>query len=454
MKIDAPEPVTIIGGRLAGCEAAWQLLNRGVSVSLHEMRPNVFTAAHKTPFLAELVCSNSLRSGRIDNAAGLLKEEMRLLGSLIMEAADASALPAGQALAVDRTIFSQRVEERLGSRNGLEIFRDEVTEIPENGLVIIASGPLTSDSLAQQIAALAGREYLYFYDAIAPIVEADSIDRSKAFRASRYDSGEGDYLNCPLNREEYEVFYRALMEAEEVPLRTFEDPRYFEGCLPVEVMARRGPNTLRFGPMKPVGLKNPRTGREPYAVVQLRQENREASLFNMVGFQTKLTWPEQKRVFRMIPALEKAEFARLGSIHRNTFLNAPAVFGNALQLRSDERIFLAGQITGVEGYVESAATGLLAGIFAARYLQGRAPFLPPRVTALGALLGHLSGAEAQTFQPMNINFGLFPALEKKMPRKDRGHAHAERALAALRQWKNEIGCAIYSSDRSDGDPPG
>jgi methylenetetrahydrofolate--tRNA-(uracil-5-)-methyltransferase len=446
------KPVTIIGGGLAGCEAAWQLLNRGSRVTLHEMRPEVYTAAHKTPFLAELVCSNSLRSRMIENAVGLLKEEMRSLGSLVIEAADASALPAGKALAVDRTLFSRYVEERLSEREGLDILRNEVTEIPQEGVVIVASGPLTSDSLAKKIASLAGSDYLYFYDAIAPIVEAESIDLSKAFRASRYDSGAGDYLNCPLNRDEYETFYGALMEAKEVSLRNFEDPRYFEGCLPIEVMARRGFRTLLFGPMKPVGLVDPRTGREPYAVVQLRQENRASSLYNMVGFQTKLTWPEQKRIFRMIPALEKAEFARLGSIHRNTFLNAPSVLRKTLQLRSDERIFFAGQITGVEGYVESAATGLLAGIFAARCLRGQAPSFPPGATALGALLAHLARADAKTFQPMNINYGLFPALEKKTPRKDRGLAYAGRALAAIRQWKEEIGSVTCFSGRSDGDP--
>ncbi len=448
------KPVVVIGGGLAGCEAAWQLLNRGIRVTLHEMRPRVFSAAHKTPLLAELVCSNSLRSRMIENAVGLLKEEMRSLGSLIMEAADASALPAGKALAVDRTLFSRYVEERLGERDGLDILRNEVTGIPEEGVVIVASGPLTSDSLAKKIAGLAGSDYLYFYDAIAPIVEAESIDLSKAFRASRYDSGTGDYLNCPMDRDEYEAFYRALMEANEVPLRSFEDPRYFEGCLPIEVMARRGFRTLLFGPMKPVGLVDPRTGREPYAVVQLRQENRTASLYNMVGFQTKLTWPEQECVFRMIPALEKAEFARLGSIHRNTFLNAPAVLRKTLQLRPDERIFFAGQITGVEGYVESAATGFLAGIFASSCLRGQAPSLPPGVTALGALLAHIDRADAETFQPMNINFGLFPALEKKVPRKDRGMAYADRALAAVRQWKEEIGSVTCSSGRSAGDPQG
>lgn len=439
------KPVTIIGGGLAGCEAAWQLVNRGIPVRLHEMRPVVFTAAHKTPFLAELVCSNSLRSRMIESAAGLLKEEMRALGSLIMEAANACALPAGKALAVDRTLFSRYVEKRLGEQAGLTILRNEVTGIPEEGIVIVASGPLTSDVLAGKIADLAGRDFLYFYDAIAPVVEADSIDLSRTFRASRYDSsGDGDYLNCPLNREEYEAFHNALLNAEEVPLRSFEAPRYFEGCLPIEVMARRGFRTLLFGPMKPVGLADPRTGREPCAVVQLRQENSESSLYNMVGFQTKLTWPEQKRVFRMIPALEKAEFARLGSIHRNTFLNAPAVLQKTLQLRSDERIFFAGQITGVEGYVESAAAGLLAGIFAARYLRGQEFSPPPAVTALGALLAHLGRADAETFQPMNINFGLFPVLDKKVPRKDRGRAHAERALAALGPWKEAMGPVICS----------
>jgi len=439
MKIDARKPVTVIGGGLAGCEAAWQLLRRGIPVTLHEMRPEVFTAAHKTPFLAELVCSNSLRSRMIESAVGLLKEEMRILGSLIMKAADACALPAGKALAVDRILFSRYVEARLTEQDGFQILRKEATAIPQDGIVIIATGPLTSDALARKIADLAGSDYLYFYDAISPVVEADSIDMARTFRASRYDSSDtGDYINCPLNRDEYEAFYSALIKAEEVPLRDFEFPRYFEGCLPIEVMARRGFRTLLFGPMKPVGLVDPRTGREPYAVVQLRQENLESSLFNMVGFQTKLTWPEQKRVFRLIPALENAEFARLGSIHRNTFLNAPAVLRKTLQLKSDERIFFAGQITGVEGYVESAATGLLAGIFTARKLSGREFLQPPAVTALGALLAHLEGANAGTFQPMNINFGLFPDPGKKVPRKDRGRAYAERSLAALGQWKEEL----------------
>jgi len=430
--------VTIIGGGLAGCEAAWQLLKRGIEVELYEMRPTASSPAHKTSNLAELVCSNSLRSRMIDSAVGLLKEEMRILGSLIMEAADSAAIPAGKALAVDRTLFSRCVEDRLLSHGGLEIRREEVTALPRDGVVIIASGPLTSDALAERIAGLTGEESLYFYDAIAPIVEAESIDLEKVFRASRYEAGEGDYLNCPMTREEYEAFYRALVEGMEVPLRDFEKPRYFEGCLPIEIMAKRGFRTLLFGPMKPVGLIDPRTGKEPCAVVQLRQENRASSLFNMVGFQTKLTWPEQKRIFRMIPGLEAAEFVRFGSIHRNTFLNAPATLKETLQLRSDERIFFAGQITGVEGYVESAATGLLAGLFAAAFRSGEALPPPPATTALGALIRHLAGAETGTFQPMNVNFGLFPPLEKKVPRKNRGGLYAERALAAVGKWKEEL----------------
>lgn len=438
MSVYAQKPVTIIGGGLAGCEAAWQLLKRGIEVELYEMRPTASSPAHKTSNLAELVCSNSLRSRMIDSAVGLLKEEMRILGSLIMEAADSTAIPAGKALAVDRTLFSRCVEDRLLSQGRLEIRREEVTALPRDGVVIIASGPLTSDALAERIAGLTGEESLYFYDAIAPIVEAESIDLEKVFRASRYDAGEGDYLNCPMTREEYEAFYRALVEGTEVPLRDFEKPRYFEGCLPIEIMAQRGFRTLLFGPMKPVGLIDPRTGKEPCAVVQLRQENRASSLFNMVGFQTKLTWPEQRRIFRMIPGLEAAEFVRFGSIHRNTFLNAPATLKETLQLRCDERIFFAGQITGVEGYVESAATGLLAGLFAAAFRSGEALPPPPATTALGALIRHLAGAETGTFQPMNVNFGLFPPLEKKVPRKNRGGLYAERALAAVGKWKEEL----------------
>lgn len=432
------EPVTVIGGGLAGCEAAWQLSKSGFKVILYEMRPTAYTPAHKTSHLAELVCSNSLRSRMIQNAAGLLKEEMRLLGSLVMEAADATSVPAGGAIAVDRDLFSCFIEDRLSSSPGVEILRREVTAIPDECVVIIASGPLTSKALSDCISAMTGRDHIYFYDAISPIVTAESIAAEKTFRASRYDGGEGDYLNCPMTEEEYGTFYRALLEGKEVPLRDFEDVRYFEGCLPVEVMAKRGLHTLRYGPMKPVGLIDPRTGTKPYAVVQLRRENRCLSLFNLVGFQTKLTWPEQGRIFRMIPGLENAEFARYGSIHRNTFLRAPALLNNTLQLRSRENVFFAGQITGVEGYIESAATGMAAGIFAGRLLQGKDLPAPPRVTALGALLHYLEHADPENFQPMNVNFGLFPALAGKTRRRDRGLLYAERAIAALASWKEKL----------------
>ena len=429
--------MTVIGGGLAGCEAAWQILKRGLRVKLYEMRPTVSTPAHKTSGLAELVCSNSLRSNELDRAAGLLKEEMRLLDSLVMRAAEESAIPAGTALAVDRLLFSRRVEEMLTSFAGLEIIRKEVKAIPREGLVIVASGPLTSDSLSRSLSEMTGHDYLYFYDAISPVVEADSIDLSKVFGASRYGAGEGNYLNCPLTREEYETFYRALLEAKEVPLRSFEDARYFEGCLPIEVMARRGVQTLLYGPMKPVGLTDPRTGKRPFAVVQLRQENREATLYNLVGFQTKLTWPEQRRIFRMIPGMEKAEFARYGSIHRNTFLNAPALLNSNLQLHGFENVFIAGQISGVEGYIESTAMGLAAGIFAARLLQGLWSVPPPRETAVGSLIHHITSTDVKIFQPMNVNFGLFPPLDKKVRRKDRGRFYAERALEAIRKWKED-----------------
>ncbi len=422
---------------MAGCEAAWQILKRGFKVRLYEMRPTVSTPVHKTSGLAELVCSNSLRSNELDRAAGLLKEEMRLLDSLVMRAAEESAIPAGTALAVDRLLFSRRVEEMLTSFAGLEIIRKEVKAIPREGLVIVASGPLTSDSLSRSLSEMTGHDYLYFYDAISPVVEADSIDLSKVFGASRYGAGEGNYLNCPLTREEYETFYRALLEAKEVPLRSFEDARYFEGCLPIEVMARRGVQTLLYGPMKPVGLTDPRTGKRPFAVVQLRQENREATLYNLVGFQTKLTWPEQRRIFRMIPGMEKAEFARYGSIHRNTFLNAPALLNSNLQLHGFENVFIAGQISGVEGYIESTAMGLAAGIFAARLLQGLWSVPPPRETAVGSLIHHITSTDVKIFQPMNVNFGLFPPLDKKVRRKDRGRFYAERALEAIRKWKED-----------------
>jgi methylenetetrahydrofolate--tRNA-(uracil-5-)-methyltransferase len=436
--MDDSKHVVIIGGGLAGCEAAWQLLKRGNCVSLYEMKPENFSPAHKSEHLAELVCSNSFRSNVRDSAVGLLKEEMRRLGSLIMKAADDTSVPAGKALAVDRTLFSRHIENTLRSCTGLELIRKERTEIPENETVIIATGPLTSDNLTESISRLTGSDYLYFYDAISPIVDGESIDYTRVFRASRYDPGEGDYINCPMTEAEYEQFWTELMGGTEVLVKDFEDKKYFEGCLPIEVLGRRGKKTLLFGPMKPVGLLDPGTGKQPYAVVQLRQENVHSTLFNIVGFQTKLTWPEQRRIFRLIPGLEKAEFARYGSIHRNTFINSPALLTQSLQLRSHNHIFFAGQIAGVEGYVESAAMGVLAGIQVNRYLSGKELISPPETTALGALLRHITNTDYKTFQPMNINFGLFPPLAKKAPKKHRGTYYAERSLRDLETWLQTI----------------
>ncbi|SEM15436.1 methylenetetrahydrofolate--tRNA-(uracil-5-)-methyltransferase [Syntrophus gentianae] len=431
-------PILIVGAGLAGCEAAWQLLNLGHSVVLYEMKPVKFSPAHRSNALAELVCSNSLRSNLTDNAAGLLKEEMRRMNSLIMKAADETSVPAGKALAVDRHAFSRFVEDSLKAFPRLTLIRREILDIPSDGIVIIATGPLTSDGLSQNIARITDSSYLYFYDAISPIIEGDSIDYEKVFRASRYDAQDpGDYLNCPMDKEEYEEFWKTLIEGKTVPLREFEDPKYFEGCLPIEVIASRGISTLLFGPMKPVGILNPKTGKTPYAVIQLRQENREATLFNIVGFQTKLTWPEQARIFRTIPGLEKAEFSRYGSIHRNTFINAPALLKNTLQLKKDEHIFFAGQISGVEGYIESTAMGLIAGLSASALYTGK-PFLPPPpVTAMGALLNHITSTESRHFQPMNINWGLFPPLPQKVKKRERGACHALRALESLERWKSE-----------------
>lgn len=431
-------PVTIIGGGLAGCEAAWQLLRRGRRVRLCEMKPVRYSPAHKSPLLAELVCSNSLRSNALDNAVGLLKEELRRMDSLIMEAADATAVPAGKALAVDRNAFSRYIEARLAAEPGLALTRGEVTDIPPAGVTIVATGPLTSERLAAAIASRTGSGYLYFYDAISPIIEGKSIAMDRVFAASRYGHGDPDYLNCPLDREAYERFWKALTEAEEVPLHAFETLQCFEGCLPVEVIARRGIETLAHGPMKPVGLIDPATGSRPHAVVQLRRENREGTLYNIVGFQTKLTWPEQKRIFRMIPGLEAAEFARYGSVHRNTFINAPALLNPFLQLRAQPELFIAGQIAGVEGYVESTAMGLLAGIHAADLIAGREMITPPAETALGALVGHLQRADRKTFQPMNIAFGLFPPLSGRVRKQDRGPAYARRALSALAGWRQQL----------------
>jgi len=399
------------------------------------MKPLSFSPAHTSPSLAELVCSNSLRSNSLDNAVGLLKEELRRLGSLIMAAADATAVPAGSALAVDRREFSRTIEEKLLSHgSALEIIRGEVREMPADRPVIIATGPLTSPALARDISRWTGGAHLYFYDAISPIIDGESINYDKVFRASRYDAGEGDYLNCPLEKDEYEQFWQMLIEGEEAPIQSCEELKFFEGCMPIEVMARRGPSTLAFGPMKPVGLINPHTDRQPYAVVQLRRENLAATLYNMVGFQTKLTWPEQRRIFRTIPGLAEAEFLRYGSIHRNTFINSPALLEKTLQLKDSAGIFFAGQITGVEGYVESTAMGLLAGLNVDAHLSGRVMPPPPETTAIGALVNYITKADKKTFQPMNINFGIFPPLAAKIPKKSRGSHYSTRSLTDLDGW--------------------
>lgn len=431
--------ITIIGAGLAGCEAAWQAAKEGCSVTLYEMKPHKYSPAHQSEGLAELVCSNSLRGAGMNNAVGCLKEELRRCGSLFIEAADATAVPAGGALAVDRDDFSAYIGDKIASTPNIELIREEVTSLPEEGTTILASGPLTSGALSSDLARLTGSEHLYFYDAIAPIVEVESINFDITWRASRYGKGGDDYINCPMDEEQYNNFVQALIDGDKVAGRDFEKLIHFEGCMPIEEMAERGPQTLSFGPMKPVGLPDPRTGKIPYAVVQLRQDNRNATLFNLVGFQTRLTYPEQKRIFRMIPGLENVNFERLGSMHRNTFINAPACLNGRLQFNKAPHIYAAGQLSGVEGYVESAACGFLAGLFAARQLSGREIPMPPRETGFGALLAHLAEAEVEGFQPMNINYGLFPKLEgRKMKRADRRLAMAERALNALPAWWEQI----------------
>jgi methylenetetrahydrofolate--tRNA-(uracil-5-)-methyltransferase len=430
--------MTIIGGGLAGCEAAWQAAQRGMRVTLAEMKPEKFSPAHHLSGLAEMVCSNSLRGESLENAVGLLKEELRRLGSLFMAAADATRVPAGGALAVDRDAFSRYITAKIAEHPLIEVIRGEVTDIPHYGIVIIASGPLTSDALAEKIRALTG-DYLYFYDAIAPIVTAESIDMAKVFRASRYGKGDGDdYLNCPLGEAEYQTFITEIVAAEKVPYRDFEKVVHFEGCMPIEEMAARGRETLRFGPLKPVGLIDPVTSAEPHAVVQLRLENREGTMYNLVGMQTRLTYPEQKRIMRMIPGLEHAEFVRLGSMHRNTFINAPQLLLPTLQLKNEPRILFAGQITGVEGYAESAAMGFLAGVSATALVLGGAVPFPPPATALGALVRHITGTSARTFQPMNVNYGLFPELPGRVKKKERRGKLAERALEELEPWLKQV----------------
>jgi methylenetetrahydrofolate--tRNA-(uracil-5-)-methyltransferase len=430
--------LTVLGGGLAGCEAAWQAAERGVQVALYEMRPQRPTAAHKTDQLAELVCSNSLGSSEITNAAGILKEEMRRLGSLVVRVADTCTVPAGTALAVDRVEFAARITKEISTHPNITVIREEVTTIPEQGPVIIATGPLTSDALAESLKTLTRAERLYFFDAISPIVDGETVDRSIAFGASRYNKGGADYLNCPMSRAEYDAFYDALIAAEKVPVREFEKTPYFEGCMPIEVQADRGRQTLLFGPMKPVGLVDPRTGARPHAVVQLRPEDVHGQAYNMVGFQTKLKWPEQKRVFRMIPGLERAEFLRLGSLHRNTFINAPLLVRETLQFRQESRIFFAGQIVGVEGYTESAGMGLLAGMNAARLIQHQPLLIPPPTTTLGTLITYLTKSDPRTFQPMNVNLGLFPPLPTRIVQREvRRQKIVDRALNDLDRWKTQ-----------------
>ena len=433
---------TVIGAGLAGCEAAWQLAKRGVKVTLHEMKPDKYTPAHHSAGFAELVCSNSLRSDQLTNAVGLLKEELRQLGSLIMRAADETRVPAGGALAVDREAFSATITRAMEEHENIEIVRGEVEDIPE-GPVIIATGPLPSDALAERIAQLPGLETLNFFDAAAPIVSGESLDMDKVFRAGRYGRGD-DYLNCPMTREEYLAFYEALLTAEKAEVHGFDGSQVFEGCMPIEVMAARGEMVMAFGPMKPVGLTDPRTGREPYAAVQLRAENREGMMYNLVGFQTRLKWGEQKRVFSMIPGLENAEFLRYGVMHRNTFLHAPGFLDEHYQMLSRPGTYFAGQMTGVEGYVESASSGLVAGISLARQLQGMEPVDFTRLTAIGALAHHVAHATGY-FQPMNANFGLIEPYEKRIRNKqERYGAISARALNFIEALRaNPLACDFY-----------
>ncbi|AZN40844.1 FADH(2)-oxidizing methylenetetrahydrofolate--tRNA-(uracil(54)-C(5))-methyltransferase TrmFO [Paenibacillus albus] len=430
--------VTVIGAGLAGSEAAWQIASQGVPVTLYEMRPATQTPAHHTKNFAELVCSNSLRANGLANAVGVLKEEMRRMNSLILDCADRNAVPAGGALAVDRDGFSGDVTRILKEHPLIDVRTEEVTEIPQDGIVLIATGPLTAPKLSVQIQELLGQEYFYFYDAAAPIVEKDSIDMSKVYLASRYDKGEAAYLNCPMTEEEFNIFHEALTTAEKAELKDFEKEQYFEGCMPIEVMASRGKQTALYGPMKPVGLINPHTGKLPYAVVQLRQDNAAGTLYNLVGFQTHLKWGEQKRVFSLIPGLENAEFVRFGVMHRNTFINSPKLLRSTYQAINRDTLFFAGQMTGVEGYVESAASGMIAGINAGRLARGLEPVVLPADTTLGSMAHYITTADFKHFQPMNANFGLVPPLETRMrSKKDKNEAIANRALDQLAKFKVE-----------------
>ncbi len=425
--------VNVLGAGLAGSEAAFRLARCGVRARLFEMRPARMTEAHQTGLFGELVCSNSLRNASMETAVGVLKEEMRRLGSLVMASADRARVPAGAALAVDRVEFARALTDALEGNAMVEVVREEVKTIP-SGPTILASGPLTSAPLEADLSRVAGSRHLYFYDAISPIVTAESINMAVAFRASRYGKGGEDYINCPMNEAEYEALVNAVLAAEKVPAHSFERPVYFEGCMPIEELARRGLKTLAFGPMRPVGLIDPRTGRRAAAVVQLRQDDRAGRLYNMVGFQTKMIYPEQRRVLRMIPGLEQAEFVRLGSLHRNTFVDSPRLLRPTLQLRSRDDLFLAGQLIGVEGYVESAAAGLLAAINAARLVEGRKLVSPPRETALGSLIAYITDVKRRCFQPMNANYGLMPELETPARGREKKIEFGRRALAAIEQW--------------------
>ncbi len=431
--------VTIIGGGLAGCEAAWQAARAGVRAVIHEMKPERYSPAHNMATLAELVCSNSLKSESLENASGLLKEEMRLASSLVVRAAEATKVPAGKTLAVDRRAFSEYITSALKDA-GVSVVTGEVTEIPPARPLVIATGPLTSDALANAIQGLIGRDNLHFYDAVAPIVHAGSIDMAKAFKASRWGKGGDDYINCPFTKEEYERFFSALVAADMVTAREFEDATSFEACMPIEAMASRGPKTLLFGPMRPVGLVDPATDRRPYAVVQLRSENRDNTLYNMVGFQTRLKYPEQKKVFRMIPGLENAEFARLGKLHRNSYMDSPGLLDPTFQLSADPSVFFAGQITGVEGYCESSASGIIAGLNAARLVESLPPVFPPPTTMTGALCAYICARpeKKRTFAPMNANMGLLPPIPGRRAREEQ----VARALEDFKEWLSGISCNV------------
>jgi len=425
---------TVIGGGLAGCEAAWQLAKRNIHVTLYEMKPKKMTPAHHLALLGELVCSNSLRADTLENGAGLLKAEMRLLDSLVTACADKTKVPAGGALAVDRVGFAKMMTDAIKEHPYITVIDEEITKIPDDECVIIATGPLTSDALSKNIGEFFGNDYLYFYDAAAPIVTYESIDKTKVFKKARYDKGTADYINCPMTKEQYEAFYHELIGAQTAKLKDFENDKVFEGCMPVEVMAKRGPDTLTFGPLKPVGLEHPETGERYYAVVQLRQDDKDGTLYNIVGFQTHLTFPEQKRVFSMIPGLEHAEFMRYGVMHRNTYIHSPGVLGATYETKTRKGLFFAGQMTGVEGYVESASSGIVAGINAARFLEGKEPVIFPTKTATGALANYISSFAGADFQPMNINFGIIDSLDERIKNKRERYAKiSARALSAMQE---------------------